>query len=136
MTNFLEMARRLRLMVEQQAENFTDKEALEIPIVFPKWAPDTEYNVGDRVREGEKLYKVLQQHISQANWNPAEAPSLYAEILPGQEGSGEEIGDWVQPDSTNPYMLGDKVRHNGKIWVCMIDYNVWEPGVYGWEEAI
>lgn len=136
MTNFLEMARRLRLMVMEQAKTFTDEEALEIPIAFPKWAPDTEYNVGDRVREGEKLYKVLQQHISQANWNPAEASSLYAEILPGQEGSGEEIGDWVQPDSTNPYMTGDKVRHNGKVWVCIIDNNVWEPGVYGWEEVV
>jgi len=32
-------------------------------------------------------------------------------------------------------MTGDKVRHNGKIWVSIADYNVWEPGVYGWEEV-
>jgi len=25
------------------------------------------------------------------------------------------------------------VRHNGSIWVSLTDYNVWEPGVYGWE---
>lgn len=41
---------------------------------------------------------------------------------------------WAQPGSTNPYMLGDKVRHNGKIWMSTIDNNVWEPGVYGWAE--
>ena len=38
-----------------------------------------------------------------------------------------------QPDSTNPYSKGDKVTHNGKMWVSTIDNNVWEPGVYGWE---
>ena len=132
--DFLAMARKLREMVMEQAKTFTDEEALDIPIVFPKWAPDTEYNVGDRVREGEKLYKVLQQHISQSNWNPADTPSLYAEILPGQEGSGEEIGDWVQPDSTNPYMTGDKVRFEGHIYESLIDNNVWSPAAYpaGW----
>lgn len=37
------------------------------------------------------------------------------------------------PDSTNPYMTGDKVTHNGSTWVSTCDNNVWEPGVYGWE---
>ena len=47
----------------------------------------------------------------------------------------EVIPEWVQPDSTNPYMAGDKVMHNGKTWVSDIDGNVWEPGVYGWSEV-
>ena len=42
---------------------------------------------------------------------------------------------WEQPESTNPYMKGDKVTHAGKTWVSTIDNNVWEPGVYGWEET-
>jgi hypothetical protein len=33
-------------------------------------------------------------------------------------------------------MKGDKVRHNNKVWISIIDNNVWEPGVYGWEEVI
>ena len=41
----------------------------------------------------------------------------------------------VQPDSTNPYAKGDKVTHNGKTWQSTTDNNVWEPGVYGWEEV-
>ena len=44
------------------------------------------------------------------------------------------IPEWEQPDSTNPYMKGDKVTHGGKTWVSDIDNNVWEPGVYGWSE--
>lgn len=30
---------------------------------------------------------------------------------------------------------GDKVTHNGKTWQSTTDNNVWEPGVYGWEEV-
>ena len=35
----------------------------------------------------------------------------------------------------NAYMMGDKVRHNGHIWISTMDYNVFEPGVYGWDEV-
>lgn len=44
------------------------------------------------------------------------------------------ISEWEQPGSTNPYMTGNKVSYNGKIWVSTIDNNVWAPGAYGWEE--
>ena len=47
----------------------------------------------------------------------------------------EEIPEFVQPDSTNPYMTGDKVRYGGKTWVCIIDNCVWAPGIYGWSEV-
>ena len=84
-----------------------------------------------------KLYKVLQAHTSQTDWAPDAAPSLFAEVLPGQDGT--EIGEWVQPGSTNPYMAGDQVTHNGKTWESLIDDNVWEPGAQGsealWQEV-
>jgi hypothetical protein len=31
-------------------------------------------------------------------------------------------------------MEGDKVLHNEETWVSIIDNNVWEPGVYGWDK--
>lgn len=34
------------------------------------------------------------------------------------------------------YAMGAKVSHNGKHWISTADANVWEPGVYGWEEAV
>ena len=37
-------------------------------------------------------------------------------------------------------MKDDKVSHNGKIWISLIDNNVWEPGVVGteslWKEVV
>lgn len=79
------------------------------------------------------LYKALQGHTSQEDWTPDVAVSLFAEILPGQDGT--EIGEWRQPDSTNPYMMGDKVTYNGKIYESTIDNNVWSPDVYGWQDV-
>lgn len=87
-----------------------------------------------RVRYLGDLYKVLQTHVSQADWTPDAAPSLYALILPGQEGG---VGEWVQPDSTNGYALGDRVRHLGRTWESVFDgQNVWEPGAVGVGEDI
>ena len=52
-------------------------------------------------------------------------------VVCGQEGTG--IGEWEQPDSTNPYITGDRVKHNGKTWESLVDNNVWEPGAQGTE---
>ena len=46
----------------------------------------------------------------------------------------EHVGYLVRPVDANN-RAGDKVTHNGKTWVSNIDGNVWEPGVYGWNEA-
>lgn len=91
-----------------------------------------EYTVGQRLKYNKTLYRVLQTHTSQQTWTPDVAPSLFALVLIPD---ADVIPEWVQPDSTNPYMLGDKVTHNGKTWENTIDNNVWEPGVYGWNEV-
>jgi len=125
-------ARRLRAFIEENAELLTDDAALEMPNAFPMWTEDGEYEAGDRVRYAGTLYKCLKDHIAQADWTPTAAVSVWAEVLPGQDG---EIGEWVQPDSTNPYQPGDRVTHNGQTWECVAPNNVWEPGVYGWKQV-
>ena len=59
-------------------------------------------------------------------------PSLFTKVLIPDENI---ILEWVQHDSTNTYKIGDKVVHNGKTWVSIVDNNSWEPSVYGWEEV-
>lgn len=110
-------------------ESATDEQALSVPILYPTWRADTAYTTGQRVLYNGTLYKVLMDHTSQETWTPEDSPSLFAKVLiPGG------IPAWEQPDSTNAYMTGDKVTHNGKTWVSDVDNNVWEPGVYGWSE--
>jgi chitodextrinase len=122
------------LRAVQTARNLmTDEQALECVDLYNEWsATGPGYTVGYRVTYGGKLYKCLQDHTPQELWTPTAAPSLWAEILPGQDGT--DIGGWAQPDSTNPYMIGDRVTHNGHTWECTVDNNVWEPGVYGWSQ--
>lgn len=80
--------------------------------------------------EGQ-LYKCIQTHVAQQDWTLANALSLWAKILPGQAGSGEDVGEWQQPGSTNGYSKGDQVTHNGHLWESTADNNVWEPGAVG-----
>ena len=119
--------------------NLSDEQALQVPLMFPKWQEGKEYVVGDRALYLGVLYKVLQAHTSQAGWEPDIAPSLFAKNLIVKDDSGEQVDipEWVQPDSTNPYMIGDKVKFEGKIYQSLIDNNVWSPTAYpqGWEEV-
>lgn len=126
-----EKAFALRKMIEKASMSLSDEDALEAVEFFPAWNVPADYVVGDRVRYNGLLYKCLQSHTSQTAWTPTDAPSLWAQVLIPDP---EVIPEWVQPESTNPYMKGDKVKHNGKTWICDIDNNVWEPGVYGWTE--
>ena len=121
----------LKLLVEPKINDMglDDSTALRMARFHPEWEPGKAYRTGDRVTYGN-LYRCLQTHTSQATWEPDNAHSLWAKVLPGQN---NDIGEWEQPSSTNPYMKGDKVTHNGSVWVSEIDNNVWEPGVYGWK---
>lgn len=109
----------------------TDGQALEAISVYPTWKVGIRYEAGDRVLYNDILYKVLTDHSSQEDWTPEVAPSLFAKVLIPDE---DIIPEWEQPDSTNPYMAGDKVTYNGKTYESIIDNNVWSPIEYGWKE--
>ncbi len=134
--SMIERARVLRAVIERMAAELTEGEAAENIELFPEWVPEGKtYAIGDRVRYSKTLYKVLQTHTSQPDWTPDEASSLYAEILPGQDGT--DIGVWEQPDSTNGYMTGDRVHFptmEDPVYESTIDNNIWSPADYpqGW----
>lgn len=123
-----------RLLINQQINTITvdDNTALRMLEFYPHWAAGVDYSAGYKVQRGGKLWRCLQAHTSQDGWEPENAPALWAKVLIPDP---DAITEWEQPDSTNPYMQGDKVIHNGKTWVSDIDNNVWEPGVYGWTEV-
>lgn len=130
MTN--EQARQIRKLLERQTDTMDDTEILDYPDFVEHWKSDVNYGVGKRINHNGTIYKCLTAHTSQGDWTPDVASSLFAKVLIPDP---DIIPEWEQPDSTNPYMKGDKVTHNGKTWVSDLDNNVWEPGVYGWSEA-
>ena len=117
--------------LEAVTDQLPDTEAIKYNLLFEEWNPTEQYEVGDRIRYGGVLYKCLTAHNAQQDWAPLDAPSLWAQVLIDPTISGPQA--WVQPSSTNPYMDGDQVTHNGKIWESQIDNNTWEPGAIGTE---
>lgn len=116
--------------------------ALTVPHIYDEWNPNgilytgkdkaTEERPASIVGRNGKLYRCLQSHTSQENWKPEAAPSLWVEIAdPTEEWPG-----WKQPSGAHDaYQKGEKVSHNGKHWISTAENNVWEPGVFGWDEV-
>lgn len=130
-----ELAMKLRPYIEKAAISLNDEDALEAQELYPQWSSDyVSYTTDMRVRYDGILYKVLQAHISQPSWTPIAAPSLFAKVLIPDP---NVVPEWEQPDSTNPYMKGDKVMFNGNTYESVIDNNIWSPAVYpaGWQEV-
>lgn len=125
-----EQARQMRKLLEKQTDSMTDEEILNYPNFVEKWESGKTYATGKRLEYSGAIYKVLQDHTSQYDWTPVAAPSLFAKVLIPDP---TVIPEWEQPDSTNPYMAGNKVTHNGKTWESLVDNNVWEPGATGTE---
>ena len=111
-------------------DSASDEQAYYASAIYPAWVTDHDYSVGDRVQDEDILYKCIQAHTSQASWRPSLTPALWVRI------SIEEWPEWIQPiGAHDAYSLGDKVSHTEKHWVSTIDYNTYEPGVYGWNEV-
>ena len=124
-------AKQLRALIEMLAITLDDTTALTGIELFPAWVTDTAYAVGNRVQYNNTLYKCVQAHTSQADWMPDATPALWVIV------SVEEWPEWIQPmGAHDAYDKDAKVSHNGKHWKSTMDANVYEPGVYGWEEII
>lgn len=110
-----------------------DAVALSIQEFYDIWEVGVTYEVGRYLQYKNILYKVLQPHTSQETWTPDVASSVYAKVL--IDPTGETIPEWEQPDSTNAYMTGDKVRFEGVVYESTIDNNIWSPTAYpaGWK---
>ena len=133
MGSLVDLAVKLRPYIEKAALLLDDEDALEAIQLFPHWAINTGYFIGDKVQYDGILYKCLQNHTSQDSWAPITAVSLWAKVLIPDENT---IPEWEQPGSTNAYMIGDKVSYDGKNYESVIDNNIWSPAAYpaGWKE--
>lgn len=129
----LEAAAAARRLLEYLSAGLTDAQAVTVAGFFPPWTAGTKYLAGDRVRLGDTLYKCLQSHAAQTDWQPGTAPSLWVRV----DDPGAEWPPWRQPQGAEEaYPLGAKVSHGGRRWVSGLDGNVWQPGIHGWEEEL
>ena len=108
-----------------------DQTALVGIELYPAWSVGISVAKDSRYQYNGKLYKCVQAHTTQSDWQPDVTPALWVKV------SLDEWPEWVQPTgSHDAYAKGDKVTHNSKKWTSDVDANTWEPGVYGWTEVI
>jgi hypothetical protein len=115
----------------------SDSDALEKQSMFPIWEKLEDgfaFRVNEKYQSFDgmelKLFKVIQQHSKQSNWNPLAVPALFIRVA-----LENEILPWVQPTGAqDAYQIGDRVTHKGFTWESINANNVWEPGVFGWKK--
>ena len=120
------------------SQSLADKQAMEVATVFPAYQVGKAYKANEMVTYGvngvgdPQLYRVVQDHTSQADWTPNVTPALYTPI--GLNDAGYPV--WSQPTGAHDaYNIGDIVDYNGVLYKSLIDGNVYSPEEYpaGWE---
>ena len=121
------------LFVRSSAKAFSDEDALSVSELYSDWSSDSvSYEQGDICRYNDSIWRCRSDHTSQTTWNPADAHSLWENIVPPGT-----IPEWEMtvPGIFDGYDKGQKVTHNGKTWESTFNgKNVWEPGTAGIDE--
>lgn len=93
------------------------------------WAAGVAYAAGEVVQYQGQLYAVIAPHVSQSDWLPPVAHSLFKQyVAPG------EISEFRQPQgSHDAYPIGSRVTYQNKTWRSAVNANVWVPGSVGAE---
>ncbi len=121
----------IAFVVLAESGSIDDVTAGEHVDLFSPWESGIAYAVGNLRQYDGSLYRCTQAHTSQADWTPDAAVSLWVKT----SDPAEEWPQWSQPvGAHDAYDLGAKVTHDGKHWTSTTSANVWEPGVYGWQE--
>ena len=77
----VERAKALRKQIEDNAAQMSDCMAMEYKELFPEWNADgVTYKTGNRVKYDGTIYRVIQDHVSQAKWTPDTAESLFVKV--------------------------------------------------------
>jgi len=95
-----------------------DGTALRMSGYYPAWESGADYAVGERVRYGGKLYRVLTAHTSQADWAPDTAVTLFVRI--DEEHDGTKY-DPIPYDGNMALESGRYYVQEGIVYRCVRD---------------
>ena len=133
----LQLAEQFRKALQLFAQSLDDERAMEVATVFPQYEINKAYVIDEKFTYGvnevgdPQLYKVVQNHTSQADWLPDKTPSLYVAIGLNEEG----YPVWSRPTGAHDaYNIGDIVDYEGTLYESLINGNVYSPIEYpqGW----
>ena len=127
--------KQLRLAMMAFAKTAPDEEACQFPSLFDGWKVGVAYAVDARVQSGDKLWKCLQAHTSQADRKPEKTPALWVEVA--KPGEHREIKTNMLP--TEAFGLNEIGWYKSKdnLYKSKIANNTYTPDTYpdGWEKV-
>ena len=77
-------AKRFREMITKAAAKLTNAEALTSISLFEPWSGEKDYSIGDRVRDGGKLYRCYNAISANPTWRPSTTPAHWEPITVGR----------------------------------------------------
>ena len=108
--------------VQTAISYLSDEQALTVKNLYPEYDPNgRKYKTGNRATQDGVLYKCLQDHVSQPDWAPGLAPSLWV-ALNSEEHSGTQEDPIPVPDTVTTagmeYEYGKYYSENGTVYLC------------------
>ena len=111
--------------------SLSDSEVAALAGLYPKWAAGIDVEVNGLYQFSGALYRVVQDHTTQADWTPPTVPALFTPVA-----AAGVVPEWVQPTGAqDAYAVGDQVTHDnpqdgGNVWMyeSKIEANTTEPG--------
>ena len=112
-----------RMVINTMA--LTDEQAIEVKSLYPEWGDliGQELETGFRLQHGGVLYKAIQKHTVQEQWEPGtETASIYAII--SKDADGEHAGTKEDPIPYVQMMLIEKDKYyteDGVLYIGLMD---------------
>ena len=81
-SDILQQAQYIRASMDAASVVLTDEHAAKSPRLYPTWTAGLAVKAGDRLYYPgtDRLYKVISDHTTQADWTPDAVPALYTVI--------------------------------------------------------
>ena len=92
-----------------------DNTALTGMELYPVWAVGLAVEVGQRYQYGDRLYKVVQAHTTQADWTPDITPALWTVIDVAHAGT---IDDPIPAVAGMEYVYGKYYIEGETVYIC------------------
>ena len=118
-TDILQQAQAIRASMDAAASALTDEQAVKSPRIYRTWAAGLAVKAGDRLYYPgtDRLYKVVSDHATQADWTPDAVPALYTVIDVAHAGTQDNP---IPAERGMEYVYGLYYLdiEDGKLYLC------------------
>lgn len=130
-----QIALAIPMMVQANSASIPDAQAVQIPLLFREWKVGDSYTRNEIIRHEGELYRIGQDHTSQAQWVPGAVgvtalysqTALYSHIEIGED--NYEV--WKPWDGVSGIYKQDQIVHdpedNNNLYISLIPNNTWGP---------